>query len=120
MADEQKIVVEVPTANYTPVPSPQSPLPNKIDEFRRGWINAIALPNNPTDLIFDITAYITIPALISSCWAIFPIPGFLRVGGLIAVAVAALVIWQMLAIIEVRSYLIFRLILVTVGVVIGL
>ncbi|MBD2360033.1 hypothetical protein H6G36_02265 [Anabaena minutissima FACHB-250] len=116
-----KVIVEVPQGgNYSPVSSPQSLVPNKLEEFKRGWINAIALPDNPTDLVFDITTSITIPALVTSCWASFPIPGFLRIGGLIAIAILALVGWQMLNITEIRNYLIFRLILVTVGVVIGL
>lgn len=120
MADEQKIVVEVPSdrGHYSPVPIPQHP--NKLEEFKRGWVNAIALPDNLTDLIFDITTSITIPALVSSCWASLPIPSFIRVGGLIAVGVAVLALWQMLAITEIKNYLIFRLTLVTVGVVIGL
>ncbi len=120
MADEQKIVVEVPNGgNYSPVPNPQSPS-NKLEEFKRGWINAIALPDNLTDLVFDITASVTIPALVTSVWASFPIPGFLRVGGLIAVGIAVLVLWQMLGITELKNCLTFRLILVTVGVAMGL
>jgi hypothetical protein len=120
MADEQKIVVEVPSdrGHYSPIPIPQHP--NKLEEFRRGWVNAIALPDNPTDLIFDITASVAIPALISSCWVSLPIPSFIRLGGLVGIGVAALVVWQMLAITEVKNYLIFRLSLVTVGVILGL
>jgi hypothetical protein len=119
MADEQKIVVEVPgdRGHHAPVPTPQL---SKTEQFKRGWTNAIALPDNPTDLVFDITASITIPALITSCWASLPIPSFIRVGGLIAVGVAALLMWQILAIPEIQSHLIFRLILVIVGVILGL
>jgi hypothetical protein len=122
MTDEQKIVVEVPSdrGGYSPVPSTQSPIPNKLEEFKRGWINAIALPDNPTDLIFDITASVTIPALVTSAWVWLPIPSFIRVGGVIALILAALVLWQMLDISEIRNSLAFRLILVTVGVAMGL
>jgi hypothetical protein len=124
MADDSqaKVVVEVPRAggNYSPVPSTQSPTPNKLEDFKRGWINAIALPDNPTDLIFDITASVTIPALVTSCWVSLPIPSFIRVGGLITLVLAALVLWQMLDISEIRNCLTFRLILVTVGVAMGL
>jgi len=120
MADEQpKIIVEVPSdrGHYSPIATPQV---DKLEEFKKGWINAIALPNNPTDLIFDITASVTIPALISSCWVSLPIPNFLRIGALIALGISALVMWEMLAIAEVRNYLILRLILVGVGVAVGL
>jgi hypothetical protein len=117
--NEPKVIVEVPNGgNYSPVPVPLAT--NKLEEFKRGWINAIALPDNPTDLIFEITASVTIPALGTSCWVSFPIPDFLRIGGLIAIAILALVVWQALAISEVRNYLIFRLILVGVGVAVGL
>ena len=120
MADEQKIVVEIPgdRGHYSPILTPQHP--NKLDEFKRGWINAIALPDNPTDLIFDVTASITIPALISSCWSYLPLPGFIRVGCLLALAVTAIVIMQLFTIQDIKNYLIFRLILVTVGVAMGL
>ncbi|WGV25684.1 hypothetical protein [Halotia branconii] len=117
--EPQKIVVEVPSdrSSYAPFPMPQA---SRMEEFKKGWINAIALPDNPTDLVFEITAYITIPALITSCWASFPIPGFLRVGALIAVGVSVLVLWQMLAITEIKNYLTFRLILIAVGAAMGL
>ncbi|MBH8561663.1 hypothetical protein I8748_05625 [Nostoc sp. CENA67] len=119
MADEQKIVVEVPSdRGYSPIPNPQSP--NKLEQFKKGWINAIVFPDNPADLVFDVTTSITIPALISSCWASFPILQFLKVGALIAIGIAALGVWHLLAIPELKDCLMFRLILVTVGVVIGL
>ncbi|MBD2491121.1 hypothetical protein [Aulosira sp. FACHB-615] len=118
--DQQKIIVEIPSERgYSALPTPHSP-PNKLEEFKQGWINAIALPDNLSDLIFDITTSITIPALISSCWSALPLPGFIRVGGLLALAVAALVLWQMISIAEIKDYLIFRLILAAVGVILGL
>ncbi|WP_413201316.1 hypothetical protein [Nostoc piscinale] len=118
--DQQKIVVEIPNdrGNYLPVPSTSEP--SRLEEFKKGWINAIALPDNLSDLIFDITTSITIPALISSCWSSFPIPGFLRIGGLVALGVTALALWQMISIAEIKDYLIFRLILAAVGVILGL
>ncbi|BAY94777.1 hypothetical protein [Tolypothrix sp. PCC 7601] len=119
MADEQKIVVEIPSDRtpYAPMPQQQT---NKIEEFRQGWINAIAIPGNLPDLVFDITASITIPALVSSCWASFPLPNFMRVGGAIAFVIMVLVLWQLLAIPELQRILAFRLALATVGVVLGL
>ncbi|OUL33115.1 hypothetical protein BV372_17365 [Nostoc sp. T09] len=120
MADEQKIVVEIPSdrTHYSPVPITQQP--NKLEQFRRGWVNAIALPDNFTDLLFDITASITIPALVTSCWVTLPLPTFMRLGGAILAVVMVLLLWQMLAIPEVQSILAFRLALITVGVVLGL
>lgn len=118
--DQQKIVVEIPgdRGHYSPVLSTTEP--SKLEEFKKGWINAIALPDNLSDLLFDITASISIPALISSCWSVLPLPGFIRLGGLLVLVVAALVMWQMLAFAEVRGILVFRMILVVIGVAVGL
>jgi len=121
MADdkEQQITIDIPTPSTvrsTPVPQEQS----HLEQFRRGWVNAIALPDNPTDLLFNITASIAIPALVSSLWVSLPLPGFVRTLGLVTVVIAALVLWQLLAIPEVRGMLIFRLALVTLGVILGL
>jgi hypothetical protein len=91
-----------------------------MEAFRRGWVNALALPDNLTDLLFDITASIAVPALISSLWASLPLPGFIRALGLVAVVITALVLWQLLAIPEVRGMLIFRLALFALGVILGL
>ncbi|MCF2149795.1 hypothetical protein IQ276_025885 [Desmonostoc muscorum LEGE 12446] len=43
MPDEQpKIIVEVPDrGSYSPLPTQES---NKLDDFKKGWINALALP----------------------------------------------------------------------------
>ena len=71
MADEQKIVVEVPSSNghYSPVVSTAEL--SKLEEFKKGWRNAIAFPDNFTDLAFDLIASLTIPAPVlfaaSSC-----------------------------------------------------
>lgn len=117
--EQPKIVVEVPRDTiYSPL---QPPKINKLEEFKQGWINAIALPDNITDLVFDLTASITIPALFASCWVSLPVPSFLKIGGLIAVAIAIPVVWQMLVeLTEVRSYITLRLALVALGVMIGL
>lgn len=118
MDDQQKIVVEVPStsANFTPV---QQATQSKLDQFRQGWQDAIALPDNIPDLLFDVTASITIPALISSCWSNLPLPGFIHAAGAIALGVAALVCWQMLTIPEVQKILAFRLAMMTLGIFIG-
>lgn len=121
MADEpQKIVVEVPSpsGNFTRIhPRPQL---SQLEAFHQSWINAIALPDNLPDLIFDITSYITVPALVSSAWVTLPIPTFLKTGGIIAYLVFLLVLWQLLDIPETRGVLMFRLTLAVIGVLLGL
>jgi hypothetical protein len=120
MADEQKIVVEVPSdrGHYSPVPIPQS---NKLEEFKKGWVNAIALPDNFTDLAFDLTASLTIPALFSSCWANLPLPCFLQlavIGALIVNGAIACYLYK--AVPEIQSILLIRVGLVALGVALGL
>lgn len=117
--DQQKIVVEVPSTggNFTPI---QQATKSKLELFRQGWQDAIALPDNLPDLLFDVTASITIPALVSSCWVNLPLPSFIRVGSAIAAGVFALLLWQLLAIPEVQRILAFRLALLTVGALLGL
>jgi hypothetical protein len=119
MDDKHKIVVEVPntSGNFTPI---QQATKSKLELFRQGWQDAIALPDNLPDLLFDITASITIPALVSSCWVSLPLPSFIHAVGAIAFVVFVLLLSQMLAIPEVQKILAFRLALITVGVVLGL
>lgn len=122
MSDEQqKIVVEVPgDRGYLPVPTSTSE-PSRLEEFKKGWINAIALPNNFTDLAFDITACITIPALISSCWVSISLPDFLRLGFLvILIIVSGCLLYLHQAIPEVKDVLLMRVGLVAVGVILGI
>jgi hypothetical protein len=118
--DSSKIVVEVPSpsGNFTTIhPRPQL---SKLEIFRQGWINQIALPDNLPDLLFDITSCVTVPALVSSAWVTLPIPMFLKTSGIIAVLIALLTLWQLSDIPELRTVLIFRLVLAFVGVMIGL
>ena len=115
-----KIVVEVPASrsNYTPLPPTTHN--SKMEDFRRGWVNALALPDNLGDLIYDICLTLSVPALVSSICNNLPIPLFIRwamIGGMI---VCTLTIWQLLEISEVRGTLVFRLVLVGMGVLLGL
>ncbi|WP_414589583.1 hypothetical protein [Scytonema sp. PCC 10023] len=119
--DQQQITVDIAPISSNPTrTTPLTPQPNRIDAFKRGWENALALPDNLTDLLFDITASIAVPALIASCWSSLPIPYFIRIGGVVALAVAGLFLWQLLELPAVRGILIFRLTLVTLGVILGL
>jgi len=119
--DQQQITVDVaPISTPIRTTSPITAQPSRMEAFRRGWVNALALPDNLTDLLFDITASVAVPALMSSLWVSLPLPGFVRALGLVAVVVIALVLWQLLAIPETRGMLIFRLALVTLGVILGL
>lgn len=118
---EQKIVVEVPTerGHYSPVPIPQHP--NKLEEFKRGWVNAIALPDNLPDLAFDLASTVAIPALLSSCWVSIPFPGFIRLGVLAVLALAGtVVIYLRQTIPEVKNILLLRVGLIAVGVLLGI
>ncbi|MEJ1930807.1 hypothetical protein WDZ92_11145 [Nostoc sp. NIES-2111] len=120
--NEQKVIVEVPTerGNYSPLPTPYSQ-PNKLEEFKRGWINAIALPDNLPDLAFDVATSLVIPALLTSCWVTIPIPDFLRLGFLVALSLAAsCLLYVRHTIPEVKDLLLLRVGLVAVGVFLGL
>ena len=119
--DQQQITVDVaPISTPIRTTSPITAQPSRMEAFRRGWVNALALPDNLTDLLFDITASVAVPALMSSLWVSLPLPGFVRALGLVAVVVIALVLWQLLAIPETRGMLIFRRALVTLGGILGL
>ncbi len=118
--DQQQITVDIAPISSSPTLTTPTPQLNRTYAFKRGWENAIALPDNLVDLLFDITTSIAVPALISSCWASLPLPGFVRTLGLVAVVITALVLWQLLAIPSVRGMLIFRLALFALGVILGL
>ncbi len=118
--ESQKIVVEVPSdrGGYSPVPIPQQ---SRVEEFRKGWINAIALPDNLPDLAFELTSCLAIPALFSSCWVTIPIPGFIRFGVLVLLAIAG--VWACYlrqAVPEVEGALLLRIGLIALGVLLGI
>jgi hypothetical protein len=119
MSDEnKKITVEVPAdRNFSPLPP--TPQQSRMEQFRRGWVDAIALPDNLADLIFDITAWVTIPALTASIWVNFPLPSFVRFEGAVLLVISSLALWQLAAIPEVRGVLFFRVMLAGVGVILG-
>ncbi|BBD64490.1 hypothetical protein NIES4072_18480 [Nostoc commune NIES-4072] len=121
MADEQKIVVEVPSdkGHYSPVASTAEL--SKLEQFKKGWINAIALPDNLPDLAYTLASTVTIPALLSSCWVSIPIPGFIRLGVLGVLAIAGIVALYLRQIVpEIRDVLLLRVGLVAVGVLLGI
>ncbi|MBG1268267.1 hypothetical protein [Nostoc sp. WHI] len=120
MADEQKIVVEVPRERgYSPVAS--TPELSRLEEFKKGWINAIALPDNLPDLIYDFTSTVSIPALLSSCWVSIPFPGFIRLGVFGVLAIAGIVVLYLRqSVPEVKDILLLRVGLVAVGVLLGI
>ena len=119
--DQQQITVDVaPISTPIRTTSPITAQPSRMEAFRRGWVNALALPDNLTDLLFDITASVAVPALMSSLWVSLPLPGFVRALGLVAVVVIVLVLWQLLAIPETRGMLVFRLALFALGVILGI
>ncbi|MBN3943476.1 hypothetical protein [Nostoc sp. NMS9] len=120
MADEQKIVVEVPSSSgqYSLVPSPQL---SKLEEFKKGWADAIALPDNLADLAYSLVSSVAIPALLSSCWVSLPMPGFIRLGVLGLLAIAGIVILYLRQTVpEVKDVLLLRIGLVAVGVLLGI
>jgi hypothetical protein len=121
MADEQKIVVEVPSVrdHYSPVASTTQL--SKLEEFKKGWRNAIALPDNFPDLAYTLASTVAIPALLSSCWVSIPIPGFVRLGVLGVLAIAGIVVMYLRqAVPEVKDILLLRVGLVAVGVLLGI
>ena len=124
--NEQKIVVEVPSDAYGGKLRGYSPIAStaqlsRLEHFKRGWSDAIALPDNLPDLAFHLAAHITIPALFSSCWVSLPLPEFLRllVLGVLAVA-GAVLCYLREAVPEVDKVLLFRVGLVALGVLLGL
>ncbi|WP_445626440.1 hypothetical protein [Nostoc sp. DSM 114167] len=120
MADEQKIIVEVPSdRGYSPVASPAEL--SRLEEFKKGWVNAIALPDNLPDLAYSLVSSVAIPALLSSCWVSVPMPGFIRLGVLGLLAIAGIVILYLRqAVPEVKDILLLRVGLVAVGVLLGI
>ena len=118
--NQPPITIEVPatTSNYTQLPHTRHE--SRMEDFRRGWVNALALPDNFTDLIYDICLTLSIPALVSSAFHNLPLPLFIRWGMIGVLIVCTLTIWHLLEIPEVRGMLVFRLILVAVGVILGL
>jgi hypothetical protein len=118
MADEQKIVVEVPgNSGYSPVPIPQS---NKLEEFKKGWINAIAFPDNLPDMAFEITSWVAIPAMFTSCWVSLPLPSFIRWGVIGTLALSGVIACYLKQTIpEIGNILWIRLGLVAFGLVLG-
>lgn len=121
MADEQKIVVEVPSSNgdYSPVVS-TAELSN-LEKFKKGWINAIALPDNLPDLACTVASTVAIPALLTSCWVSLPIPEFIRLGVFGVLVMAGIVVMYLRQIVpEVKDILLLRVGLVAVGVLLGI
>ncbi|MEH2193425.1 MAG: hypothetical protein V7K98_12410 [Nostoc sp.] len=120
MADEQKIVVEVPSERgYSPVASAVEL--SRLEEFKKGWVNAIALPDNLPDLVYELASTVAIPALLSSCWVSIPMPNFIRLGVLGILAIAGIVLLYLRQIIpEVKDILLLRVGLVAVGVLLGI
>ncbi|MEH2404146.1 hypothetical protein [Nostoc sp.] len=126
MADEQKIVVEVPSDAYGGKLRGYSPIAStvelsKLEEFKKGWATAIAFPDNLPDLAYTLASSVAIPALLSSCWVNIPIPGFIRLGvmGMLGMA-GFVVIYLQQAVPEVKDILLFRVGLVAVGVLLGI
>ncbi|MEH2310738.1 MAG: hypothetical protein V7K35_04755 [Nostoc sp.] len=118
MADEQKIVVEVPDRSYSPLASTVEL--SKIEEFKKGWVTAIAFPDNLPDLAYTLASTVAIPALLSSCWVNIPIPGFIRLGVMGMLAMAGFVACYLRQVIpEIRDILWVRLGLVALGLVLG-
>ncbi|MBE9216649.1 hypothetical protein IQ247_28990 [Plectonema cf. radiosum LEGE 06105] len=116
--DENKIVVEIPnTGNYSQLP--QTAPSDRMTEFKRGIENAIAFPENIGDLIYDCLSMVTIPALLMSLW-LQPLPSFIRFAVLLLLVVAAVGMWYLLGIPEIRGLLTFRVFLVGVGVILPL
>lgn len=117
--EPQKIIVDVPTERGLK-PTTLSPQQSRLEQFRRGWVNALALPDNLSDLIYDVTCSLAIPALFCSAWGSLELPGFIQFGGVVTVVIAVVVVWHLLDIKEVRELLLIRLALVAVGVMLGL
>lgn len=118
-SQDNKIVVEVPNSggNYTQLP--QETQSDRMTEFRRGVENAIAFPENFGDVIYECLSMVTIPALLMSVW-LQPLPSFIRFSVLLVLGVAAVGVWHLLGIPEIRGLLTFRVFLIGIGVILPL
>ena len=118
-SQDNKIVVEVPSAtgNYTQLPQAQPT--NRMTEFRRGIENAIAFPENFGDVVYDCLSMVTIPALLMSVW-LQPLPAFIRFAVLLLLVVAAVGVWYLFGIPELRGLLSFRVFLIGIGIILPL
>ena len=114
--DKNKIVVEVPNTNGK---LPQTVPSDRMTEFKRGLQNAVAFPENIGDVVYDCLSMVTIPALLMSLW-LQPLPSFIRFAVLLLLVVAAVGMWYLLGIPELRGLLTFRVFLVGVGVILPL
>ena len=117
--DSDKIVVEVPNSsgNYTQLP--QATQSDRLTEFRRGVENAIAFPENFGDVIYECLSMVTIPALLMSVW-LQPLPAFIRFAVLLLLVVAAVGVWYLFGIPELRGLLSFRVFLIGIGIILPL
>ncbi|MEH2242336.1 hypothetical protein [Nostoc sp.] len=121
MVDEQKIVVEVPSdqGGYSRLANTAEL--SRLEEFKKGWIQAIALPDNLPDLAYTLASTVAISALLSSCWVSIPMPEFIRLGVLGVLVMAGIVILYLRqAVSEVKNVLLLRVGLVAVGVLLGI
>ncbi len=92
-----------------------------MEEFRKGWVNAICLPDNLADMAFDLTAFVSIPALLTSFWVSLPLPSFFRLGVLGVLVVSGVVLCYLRQVLpEVENVLLLRISLVALGVILGL
>jgi hypothetical protein len=115
--DNSQIVVSVPDRNNYPS-LPTAPNTSRVEQFRRGMSDAIALPDNIPDLTYTAATHVTIPAFISSLWDILPlIVRLFFVLGVLILSSFCLIVWT---IPECRVFLIFRGVLVLLGAVLGL
>lgn len=120
MADEQKIVVEVPSVRGDYSPLGGTAELSKLEEFKKGWVDAIALPDNLPDMAFDIITSVAISALLTSCWVSLPFPNFIRWGVMGVVVLSGVIACYLGETIpEIEPILLIRLGLIFAGVLLG-
>ena len=120
MEDNQhEITINVPNSNGKLSPLSSNEI-SRLEEFKSGIKNALALPDTLTDITYECLRLITIPALFTSIWRHSPIPTFIRVGVLILLLILGFTLWHLAAIPEIRGVLFFRLFLVSIGVILPL
>ncbi|MBH8577184.1 hypothetical protein I8752_30265, partial [Nostocaceae cyanobacterium CENA369] len=94
---------------------------SKVEQFKQGWADALALPDNLPDLALDTVACVSIPCLLSSCWVILPIPGFIRLAVLgVLIIAGAWTCYLYQAIPQIKAILLIRVGLILLGVLLGL
>jgi hypothetical protein len=115
--NNQKVVVEIPAYNTRPLPAQQKAA--KLNAFREGMEDILALPDNIFDIAFDVLVWVSVPSLITSLYFALPVPQFLSFGASLAIGIGLIICGIIATFAELQLLVLFRLLLLAVGLVLG-